>query len=76
MIERDKYYSIKKIFEMKVFGWITSYDTLRRWVTLDSLQENSMFKSIRKGNASGTRYYIKGETLLELVEEFKNGVQI
>jgi len=73
-IDPDKYYSAKKLSEMKVFPWISSYHTLKKWITDDILyNENAVFKTIKKGIKTGTRYLIKGSTVIEIYEKTKPG---
>ena len=74
MIETNTYYSASKLFRMNIFPWITSYRTLVRWICADTTSgDKSLFKAIKKGVGNGTRYYVKGEHILKLLEELKNG---
>lgn len=72
-IYQDRYYSAKEIFNLNIFKWIRSYDTLRRLIRNDVENGNKTFKAIRRGNGNGIRYFVKGETLQQLMKEIRKG---
>lgn len=70
IIKPYEYYSIHQVHELDVFTWIKSYDTLRRWIQEDLKR----FKVIKRGQGNGTRYFIKGSTLIRFQEQIKQGL--
>lgn len=68
-INPEKYYSIHQIWKMDALPWIKSFVTLRNLVVQDIEKYGGQkFKAIRTGQGNGTRYNIKGEHLIELIE--------
>lgn len=77
MIKPNTYYSLRQIFKLKVFPWIHSFVTLRRLVKKDIEKETNLFKAIIIGQGRGTRYKIKGQTLIDLLEKIdKEGLML
>lgn len=69
-IDSEKYYSLHSIFQMKLLPWIKSFVTLRNLVLQDiEVYGGQKFKAIKTGQDQGTRYYIKGEHLTELIRQ-------
>lgn len=67
-IDKETYYPLNQIFKMKVFPWIKSYVTLRNMVLKDMKNGGTRFKAILTGEGEGSRYQIKGEHLIALIE--------
>jgi hypothetical protein len=73
IIKENDYYSILQLYNLKVIKWLDSYSSLKRLVKRDISNGNKIFKVIRTGNGNGTRYLIKGYTIIKLIEELKKG---
>lgn len=69
LIEDNKYYSIKQLYNLKVFPWNISYGALKRLVR----NHKSKFKPIMFGTGTGRRYLIKGKNILDIQEKLKKG---
>ncbi len=73
-INTEKYYTLQEVYKCNVLSWFKSYSTLKRWVKKDiEKHDNKFFKAIKHGKGVGTRYLIKGETLLEIIKKVEDG---
>ena len=73
-INTEKYYTLQEVYKFNILKWFKSYSTLKRWVKKDiEKHDNKLFKVIKHGKGVGTRYLIKGETLLEIIKKVENG---
>ena len=76
-INPNKYYSLRQIFKLEIFTWIKSFTTLRRLVRRDIEKDTNLFKAIIVGQGRGTRYKIKGQILIDVLEKIeKEGLTI
>lgn len=73
LIKPNEYYSPRQIHQMGVFKWIGSYETLKNYIKKDIEKGNNIFHTIRNGSGNGTRYLVRGATLINLQEETKKG---
>lgn len=73
IIKSEDYYSIRQIYKLNVFRWIKSYETLKRYIKTDLEKGNKVFNTIKSGKGTGTRYLIRGITLINLQQEIKKG---
>ena len=66
----DEYYSLQQILDMRVLPWIKGFSTLSKLVKKDIDRNNSqLFKAVVIGKKQGTRYMIKGQHLLDLLDK-------
>lgn len=69
-INPNEYYNLHAIFKMQLLPWIKSFATLKNLVDQDIEKYNGQkFKAIKTGSNQGTRYKIKGEHLIELINK-------
>jgi len=72
-IKSDAYYSPLMMFKMRMFMWIKSYDTMKRWIKKDINNGNILFRTIQQGTGTATRYLIKGDRILRVLNLVKKG---
>lgn len=75
-IKNEEYYSIMQLYQLDVFKWLKSYSSFKALIKRDVNNGNKIFQVIKTGEGNGTRYFIKGETILELIKEIKSGGKI
>ena len=73
MIEKEKYYTLNEIIKKKLIPWVKSLPTLSRWVNKDIKNGGQLFKAIVRGDGIGKRYLIKGESLIEFINQADTG---
>lgn len=73
LVKPESYYSIRQVHQMGVFKWAATYETLRNHIKRDVIKGNNTFYAIKTGSGTGTRYLIKGSTILNLQQEVKQG---
>lgn len=73
IIKPEDYYSIRQMFRLNILPWIKSYETLKRYIKTDLENGNTVFSTIRSGKGTGTRYLVRGVTIIRLQEEIKSG---
>jgi hypothetical protein len=73
LILKHKYYSLLQLSKLNVFPWITSYDSLKRWVKKDIANGNKTFHAVLHGKGNGKRYLIKGSTVYTLLRRASKG---
>lgn len=71
-VDAEKYYSLSEIIENNFFSWISSVQTLSKWVENDK-QNGDILKANIKGEDTGKRYYIKGENIIKFIAMFEDG---
>lgn len=71
-IEPDKMYTASEILENKFFSWINSYATLSKWIEQDRTNWK-ILNAVKNGEGPGTRYYIKGQNIIDFIANFQDG---
>lgn len=64
-IDPEKYYSPNHLMRCNIFPWFTSVMTLMSILKSEKGQE--LFKPVTKTGPANTRYYIKGENVIEVL---------
>jgi len=64
--EKDKFYSLNEIVNLKLIPIFRTLPTLSKWVEYDRTHDNYL-KATVMGDSSGTRYQIKGENIITLL---------
>lgn len=81
-IIRDRYYIPREIAEMMLFPWTTQEKTVRNFLAQEVEKGNTKKYSIvvkgpvdSVGDTSkhGIRYFVQGEGIIKIQEEFKKG---
>jgi len=81
MIIIDKYYTAENIANNELFPWTQNVRVIRNYLAaLVKIGENKKYNIILKpGNVdgiskkNGNRYYIKGEGILKIINDFEKG---
>lgn len=74
-IDPRKYYNLREIQLQEIIPWAKGIKSLRQLVDADMITENRL-KAIKKGSNTGTRYFIKGENIINyLVQVEDEGFQ-
>lgn len=71
IVKPEEYYSLKQIHQLNLFKFKKSYTSFRALVKNDILNGNEVFKAVKTGEGNGTRYLIKGSTILNILDEVK-----
>lgn len=74
-IDPQKYYNLREIHLDGIIPWAKGVKSLRKLVDSDMVNENRL-RAIKKGSNTGTRYFIKGENIINyLVQVEDRGLQ-
>ena len=71
-IDPTKYYNLSEILEGNFFAWIHSLPTLVKWIERDR-EEDNILKANYSGEATGKRYFIKGENIIQFLAKWEDG---
>ena len=66
-IDKNEYYSIKRLHEIKAIPWIANFRTLQQFIT----KQRKIFKPIIQGVGNGKRYLVKGENVIKFLDKAK-----
>lgn len=72
-IDPQKYYSPFSLYKENVFPWIRSYSMMKKFVRKDMSNFNRL-KALKSGQGHGARYLIRGENILNLLQEAEKGL--
>lgn len=68
-IDPNKYYNLSEFLEF--VPWVKTLRALARWVDADMITENRL-RAIKKGSGTGTRYFIKGENIIQYLANIED----
>jgi hypothetical protein len=71
-INPEEYYSVRFLTDNKVFPWMISHHALTKY--LETEAGKVLLKPVVRQTKSHTRYLIKGETILTVLELAQKGV--
>ena len=70
-IDKNTHYSVRQITENKWLPWATSHPTLTEF--LNTKKGRSVLKPIIKHTDKYRKYYVKGETLIDVIKKSETG---
>lgn len=69
---KQKYLSLKALVQSQQIPWVTSYNTIKKWVTQDMKRDN-ILKVLKVDTGGNTRYYIKPKNVKKYIKALKKG---
>lgn len=69
-IDPNKTYTAEDIYNNGWFSWAKSRPTIAKWINADILTNNNL-KAMKLGSGPQTRYYIKGENLIQYIVQME-----